>query len=238
MFVRGPCGQASGQALRRGSVHTNNKSKNVSASAAPIARSSSSIVVAAASAAAPSSSSSSSRTTRRHRASSRNNTTTASAAAGDIGAMISGLKKALSGPGAAAGPARPISASFADNAPSWAQLEGMVRAQEAQHGARFLEPDLDGGDTHPLALRRTFGSSEPPRVKLYRDHAAWCPYCQKVWLQLEEKRIPYGADAAAGRRPCCLLCLLCVCCSACACVVYFFVPAGVVPPCSSPARPC
>ena len=24
-----------------------------------------------------------------------------------------------------------------------------------------------------------------------RDHAAWCPYCQKVFLQLEEKRIPY-----------------------------------------------
>ncbi|MFM7360279.1 MAG: glutathione S-transferase family protein [Cyanobium sp.] len=29
------------------------------------------------------------------------------------------------------------------------------------------------------------------RVVLYRDHHAWCPYCQKVWLWLEEKRIPY-----------------------------------------------
>ncbi|MEB3171249.1 MAG: glutathione S-transferase N-terminal domain-containing protein, partial [Synechococcaceae cyanobacterium] len=28
-------------------------------------------------------------------------------------------------------------------------------------------------------------------VTLYRDHHAWCPYCQKVWLWLEERRIPY-----------------------------------------------
>jgi len=32
------------------------------------------------------------------------------------------------------------------------------------------------------------------RVVLYRDHAAWCPYCQKVWLQLEEKRVPYRVE--------------------------------------------
>jgi glutathione S-transferase len=31
-------------------------------------------------------------------------------------------------------------------------------------------------------------------VKLFRDHGAWCPYCQKVWLQLEEKKIPYTLE--------------------------------------------
>lgn len=32
----------------------------------------------------------------------------------------------------------------------------------------FLEPDYEAGPTHPLALKRTFGSTEPIRVKLYR----------------------------------------------------------------------
>ena len=32
------------------------------------------------------------------------------------------------------------------------------------------------------------------RVVLYRDHHAWCPYCQKVWLWLEERRIPYRIE--------------------------------------------
>lgn len=50
------------------------------------------------------------------------------------------------------------------------------------------------GPTNPLALQRTFGLSGTPRLKFYRDHAAWCPYCQKVWLQLEEKQIPYTLE--------------------------------------------
>ncbi|BAQ64392.1 glutathione S-transferase family protein [Geminocystis sp. NIES-3709] len=53
---------------------------------------------------------------------------------------------------------------------------------------------LDGvnGLTNSQAVLRLFGQSEEEvRVTLYRDHHAWCPYCQKVWLWLEEKQIPY-----------------------------------------------
>ncbi|WP_416223827.1 glutathione S-transferase family protein [Synechococcus sp. CBW1107] len=48
------------------------------------------------------------------------------------------------------------------------------------------------GLTNSQATLRLFGQPETSvRVTLYRDHHAWCPYCQKVWLWLEERRVPY-----------------------------------------------
>jgi len=85
-------------------------------------------------------------------------------------------------------------AYFLDNAPSWDALSQMAKAKMEAHGVDFWA-DPNQGPTHPLALKRTFGQPESAiRVKLYRDHAAWCPYCHKVWLQLEEKRIPYTIE--------------------------------------------
>ena len=53
-------------------------------------------------------------------------------------------------------------------------------------------PDRVEGPTNAQASLRLFGHREEEvRVTLYRDHHAWCPYCQKVWLWLEERRIPY-----------------------------------------------
>ncbi len=44
-------------------------------------------------------------------------------------------------------------------------------------------------------LQTLFGMSEADvRLTLYRDNHAWCPYCQKVWLWLEEKQIPYRIE--------------------------------------------
>ncbi|MEB3269047.1 MAG: glutathione S-transferase family protein [Leptolyngbya sp.] len=53
-------------------------------------------------------------------------------------------------------------------------------------------PDPVNGPTNAQATLRLFGQPETAvRVTLYRDNHAWCPYCQKVWLWLEEQRIPY-----------------------------------------------
>ena len=63
---------------------------------------------------------------------------------------------------------------------------------EALQAQAAAEPDRCEGDPSAQADLRLFGRPEQEvRVTLYRDHHAWCPYCQKVWLWLEEKRIPY-----------------------------------------------
>ena len=51
------------------------------------------------------------------------------------------------------------------------------------------------GAPHVTAKLRLFGASEDDvKVTFYRDHAGWCPYCQKVWMMLEEKKIPYRIE--------------------------------------------
>ncbi|MEB3174559.1 MAG: glutathione S-transferase family protein [Cyanobacteriota bacterium] len=65
---------------------------------------------------------------------------------------------------------------------SWSDLQAL---------ATFV-PDRVHGATNAQATLRLFGEPEAAvRVVLYRDNHAWCPYCQKVWIWLEEKQIPY-----------------------------------------------
>jgi glutathione S-transferase len=55
--------------------------------------------------------------------------------------------------------------------------------------------DLVNGPTSAQSRLRLFGQPESAvRVTLYRDNHAWCPYCQKVWLWLEEKQVPYRIE--------------------------------------------
>ena len=65
---------------------------------------------------------------------------------------------------------------------SWQELENLTD----------YKIDTVNGDTNSQATLRLFGKPESEvRVTLYRDNHAWCPYCQKVWLWLEEKQISY-----------------------------------------------
>lgn len=63
-----------------------------------------------------------------------------------------------------------------------------------QQLAELTNFQLDGvnGATNSQSTLRLFGQTEADiRITLYRDNHAWCPYCQKIWLWLEEKQIPY-----------------------------------------------
>jgi glutathione S-transferase len=68
---------------------------------------------------------------------------------------------------------------------NWQELEQLTN----------FNPDLINGVTNSQARLRLFGAKESEvRVTLYRDNHAWCPYCQKIWLFLEEKQIPYKIE--------------------------------------------
>ncbi|MBD2175777.1 glutathione S-transferase N-terminal domain-containing protein [Pseudanabaena sp. FACHB-1998] len=68
---------------------------------------------------------------------------------------------------------------------SWTALESLTDYQI----------DLVNGLTNAQSRLRLFGHAETDvRVTLYRDNHAWCPYCQKIWLWLEEKQIPYRIE--------------------------------------------
>jgi glutathione S-transferase len=68
---------------------------------------------------------------------------------------------------------------------SWTELEALTDFQR----------DRINGLTNAQSRLRLFGHPESEvRVTLFRDHHAWCPYCQKVWLWLEEKQIPYRIE--------------------------------------------
>ena len=58
----------------------------------------------------------------------------------------------------------------------------------------FKTNDLDriNGFTNAYSNLRLFSKNENKiNLIFYRDRHAWCPYCQKIWLWLELKQIPY-----------------------------------------------
>ena len=65
---------------------------------------------------------------------------------------------------------------------SWSDLE------------KIQEEDIDriNGITNSYSNLRLFNNQKKEAdLIFYRDRHAWCPYCQKIWLWLELKKIPY-----------------------------------------------
>ncbi len=78
-------------------------------------------------------------------------------------------------------------------APTWDDLK--EKASETPVG-KALDRDLElrakgKGSPHVHSKIRLFdGTDEKPTYTLFRDHAGWCPYCQKTMLLIEAKQIP------------------------------------------------
>ena len=89
-------------------------------------------------------------------------------------------------------------------APTWHQLGELAKQTAAKMGADVMAVAgrrcstaefAAEGPPSAQSLLRTFGAApEDVRITLYRDTHAWCPYCHKVWMQLEEKRLPYRVE--------------------------------------------
>lgn len=70
--------------------------------------------------------------------------------------------------------------------PSWSKLATYAMPLDLANGPIITSPTKDQDYV------RLFGQTETSvRVIFYRDHALWCPYCHKVQLLLELKRVPY-----------------------------------------------
>ena len=86
-------------------------------------------------------------------------------------------------------------AAAAISAPSWEDIG--ARLPEKERSLQALR-DSGRGPTDVAANLRLFDLPDgaSPRVVLWRDQSAWCPYCHKVIMLLEEKRVPYAVRRA------------------------------------------
>ena len=74
-------------------------------------------------------------------------------------------------------------------------LEAMRAELEVQAAARRAEARVEL-DAEWDALAASLPVDEPssPVLTLYRDTNGWCPFCERVWLQLLIKGIPFNEE--------------------------------------------
>lgn len=103
-----------------------------------------------------------------------------------VGRTLRGFVDKASGLSGVQGAASLAAPSFTSTQPSWEAL--------AERLSKLRDPHSAGEGRVAHAKERLFGSTEEPRVVFFRDNSSWCPYCERVWLQLEEKRVPYRVE--------------------------------------------
>ena len=114
---------------------------------------------------------------------------------GDMAASLVGGNKGSSNPA--------VDASLASMGLPWEDVSSLLHSKQTANERKFRDDlDMGYGPASPLHKLRLYDKSnkeDDVRVVFYRDSASWCPYCQKVWITLEEKRIPYRIEKVSMR---------------------------------------
>jgi glutathione S-transferase len=129
-----------------------------------------------------------------------------STSANDPAGLVGSLLRKMSGQAGAGqtgggqpgGSYKGASSAFTDRAPSWAVLHSTWSEQATEEERQFRTLLASGRlpHAHASASKRLFDlpDGQEPRCVLYRDTASWCPYSEKVWLVIEEMRVPYTVE--------------------------------------------
>eukprot|EP00227_Mantoniella_beaufortii_P018280 CAMPEP_0197577012 /NCGR_PEP_ID=MMETSP1326-20131121/1797_1 /TAXON_ID=1155430 /ORGANISM="Genus nov. species nov., Strain RCC2288" /LENGTH=493 /DNA_ID=CAMNT_0043140007 /DNA_START=64 /DNA_END=1545 /DNA_ORIENTATION=- len=89
-----------------------------------------------------------------------------------------------------ASPRRTVAAAAAAVAPpDWATLDALTAPVDV--GGYNIRPQQVPSSSTDPSLPTSADSTTAKRVLLYRDTNAWCPYCERVWLALHEKGVPF-----------------------------------------------
>jgi glutathione S-transferase len=90
------------------------------------------------------------------------------------------------------------SASASISSSSWSDLQSKAESTETglkmKQQAELRKEGKAEAHTDNLLYLYDAKSEDDVRLTLYRDHAAWCPYCQKTWLMLLIKRVPFRVE--------------------------------------------
>ena len=78
----------------------------------------------------------------------------------------------------------------------WERCSESLLAVQGPQEKSFRDDVAAGVIPSPFNKVRLFNGDkeEDVRVTFYRDSASWCPYCQKVWMMLEEKEVSYKVE--------------------------------------------